>query len=254
MPTPSTYKVISPPSCLPVEARVEELIDSVNGTWKNEQVQQVFLLHEADVICGVALSSKLPADRQVWAPTANGLFSTRSAYKIAVEMASRDASGTASDSSNLRRFWKYIWCVNVPHKVCNFTWRACKNILPTKENLVRRRVLMERCCEECQAIVESSGHFFWECPRAREIWSTSELFPMKDDLHFNSFMDSLWYAVMEAQWDQDCIKKIMTVLWAMWTNRNEIRNGGEKKISSILLQGASDYLWKYQSSSVELVM
>ena len=172
------------------------------------------------------MSSKLPADRQVWATTANGLFSVRSAYKMALEMVLGDALGTASDSNNLRKFWKYIWRVNVPHKVRHFTWRACKDIQHTKENLVRRRVLMERYCEECQARVESLGHFFWECPRAREIWSISELLLVKDDLHFNSFMDFLWYAVMEAHWDQYYIEKIIMVLWAMRKNRNKTRNGG----------------------------
>ena len=64
-------------------------------------------------------------------------------------------------------------------------------------------------------MVESLGHFFWECLRAREIWSISELLLVKDDLHFNSFMDFLWYAIMEAHWDQYYIEKIIMVLWAM---------------------------------------
>lgn len=68
---------------------------------KNELVQQAFLPHEADVICGVVMSSKLPADRQVWATTANGLFSVS---KMALEMVLGDALGTASDSNSLRKF------------------------------------------------------------------------------------------------------------------------------------------------------
>lgn len=60
--------------------------------------------------------------------------------------------------------------------------------------------------------VESSDQFSWECPRAREIWSISELLLVKDDLHFHSFMD---YAVVEAHWDQYYIEKIIMVSWAM---------------------------------------
>lgn len=78
----------------------------------------------------------------------------RSAYKIAVEISSRSDSWVVSDDSNSRKFWKYLWRVNVPHKVCHFTWRDCKNILPTKDNLVKRKVLTESCCDECQANVE----------------------------------------------------------------------------------------------------
>ena len=104
LPTPSTHKVISPPSCLPLKAQVEELIDQDDGVWKNDLVQQIFLPHEVDAICGIVLSTNLPDDKQIWAPTANGIFSVRSAYKIAVEMGSGDAVVAMSDDSNLRKF------------------------------------------------------------------------------------------------------------------------------------------------------
>lgn len=63
------------------------------------------------------------------------MFSVRSAYKIAMEMTSVGEAATSSNDSGLRKFWKYLWQVNVPHKVRHFAWRACKDILPTYENL-----------------------------------------------------------------------------------------------------------------------
>lgn len=65
--------------------------------------------------------TSLLADKQEWAPTMNGLFSVRSANKIAREMGPRDATGDLSDGSCLRRFWKLLWRCNVPDKVCHFT-------------------------------------------------------------------------------------------------------------------------------------
>ncbi|KAL4626503.1 hypothetical protein ACB092_05G101100, partial [Castanea dentata] len=99
-PTPLTHRVISIPSHLPLEARVEELINRDEGSLKTDLVQQLFLPHEADAICGIALSSNLPDDKRIWAPTANGGFSVRSAYKIAVEMGVEDATGSMSDDGN----------------------------------------------------------------------------------------------------------------------------------------------------------
>ena len=87
LPSPSQYKVISPPSLLHHEARVNELIDVANGEWRSELVVSVFLPSEAETICGIALSAAMPEDRQIWAPTANGRFSVRSAYKLAMEAA-----------------------------------------------------------------------------------------------------------------------------------------------------------------------
>ena len=48
---------------LPLEAQAEELIDQDDGVWKNDLVQQIFLPHEVDAICGIALSINLPDDK-----------------------------------------------------------------------------------------------------------------------------------------------------------------------------------------------
>lgn len=214
-----------------LEAWVEELIDQDNGVWKNELVQQIFLPYEANAICGIALSANLPIDKHAWAPMVNGIFSVQSAYKIVVEMGSGDEAGAMSDDSNLRNFWTYLWRFNVHHKVQNFTWRACKDILPTKENLVKRKVLVDNCCEKCQVEAESLGHLFRKCPRANEIWSLSNLFHESNGLSFSSFIDMMWYVVMEAQWEQRRVEKVIMVALAKWTNRYEGKWGCEEKQS-----------------------
>lgn len=80
LPTPSSFKVSSPPVTLQEDTWVEVLIDANTGTWKQEVLNQVFLAHEAEIISGIALSSNMQDDKQIWAPTTTGLFSVRSAY------------------------------------------------------------------------------------------------------------------------------------------------------------------------------
>lgn len=104
LPTPSTYKVISPPSLIQDDSRVYDLLDSNTGSWKSELIRSIFLPHEADVITSIALSSHLPDDRLVWALIANGRFSIRSAYKVAMEMVDRELKGAISNDSQSRKF------------------------------------------------------------------------------------------------------------------------------------------------------
>ena len=99
VPSPSNYKVVSPIPNLPEDSRVAALIDEEKGAWKNEVVRQTFFPHEADLICSIALSANLPADKQAWALTHNGIFSVRSAYKLAMEMSSTVPVGGVSDGS-----------------------------------------------------------------------------------------------------------------------------------------------------------
>ena len=66
-PTPSSYKVTSPPSTLSMDARVEKLIDLDSRVWINDVIKQIFMPREAETIGGIALSSNLPEDKQIWA-------------------------------------------------------------------------------------------------------------------------------------------------------------------------------------------
>lgn len=141
LPTLSTYKVISPPSLLGVEARVNELIDQDTSSWNAELIREVFLPHEVETILGLVRSSCLPKDRLFWATSSNGRFLVCSAYTVAMDMKEERLKGVVSDDSRLRHFWKTLWGLNIPPKVHHFAWRVCKDILPTKENLTRRR-----CC------------------------------------------------------------------------------------------------------------
>ena len=95
-----------------------------------------------------------------------------------MDLASESLSGVALNDSKQRRFWKQLWKINTPHKVRHFAWRACKDILPTKENLVRRKVLVVGSCEMCQSSLEMSGHLFWECEWVREAWAMLKIFPV----------------------------------------------------------------------------
>ena len=86
----------------------------------------------------------MPNDRQVWAETSNGFFSIRSAYKLTLELETNREISSCSDGSNIR-FWKRLWSIQIPHKIRHFAWRAARDILPTKENLVCRKVWLIAC-------------------------------------------------------------------------------------------------------------
>lgn len=45
-------------------------------------IDQIFLPHEAKLIKGIPLSSQGVSDKQVWLPSNNGEFTTRSAYHL----------------------------------------------------------------------------------------------------------------------------------------------------------------------------
>ena len=46
-----------------------------------------------------------------------------------------------------KQVWKEIWQLKVPPKIKNFLWRACRNTLPTKQALMKRKIVADPICE-----------------------------------------------------------------------------------------------------------
>ena len=64
-------------------------------------------------------------------------------------------------------------------------------------------------------------------------------------------MDVLWFVMMEEQWEQSRVEKVLMIAWAIWTNRNECKHKGVKKINQGLLQWSLDYLGEYHACSMD---
>ncbi|XP_059440878.1 uncharacterized protein LOC132173397 [Corylus avellana] len=86
----------------------------------------------------IPLSPLLPKDKLIWRCTANGQFSVRSAYHLAVEWQEEESGGPSNPGEGCD-MWKVCWQLNVPNAVKVFVWRACHNILPTRANLFKRK-------------------------------------------------------------------------------------------------------------------
>ena len=155
--------VISPRLFLREDTRVGELIDIDAMCWKS------FLPHEVEAIKSIPSSVHFLLDKLVWAETASGKFTVKSAYHLVVKISFSENRGSASDCSLMRRFWRSLWRLPIPYKVRHFAWKACREALPTKVNIRRRKVLTDDSCEWCKEKPETAGHALWSCPRAQEV-------------------------------------------------------------------------------------
>ena len=52
-------------------------------------------------------------------------------------------------------------------------WRACRNVLPTKQCLLHRKVVTEDKCDFCSES-ESFGHALWGCLITKETWAETK--------------------------------------------------------------------------------
>ena len=105
---------------LSAETKVSELIDQDSSQWKAQVIDALFLPHEAECIKSIALSIQSSDDRMIGAESANGMFTVRSAYKLAVNLSWSANYGSSSDDNQMKKFWKVLWQMQAPHKVRHF--------------------------------------------------------------------------------------------------------------------------------------
>ena len=67
-----------------------------------------------------------------------------------------------------------------------------------------------------------------------------------------SFFDFLWQLVMIDKVEEDELAQIVTIAWALWCNRNEVRNGGKRKNGKEIIKWAATYLVEYTAATESL--
>ena len=96
LPTPSTYKIISPPNNIPLFPMVSSLIDPMTKWWNVSTIRASFLPFEAKTILKIPLSHDLPEDKIIWIGNSRGNFTVKSTYHLAFNLLDSDGNEECS--------------------------------------------------------------------------------------------------------------------------------------------------------------
>lgn len=164
------------------------------------------------MIKSIPLSSSSQVDTLIWPFTLSGQYTVKSGYRFLQDNA-ENSQAPAQDSA----FWKKIWSLEVPSKLKNFVWHACKEALPTKRNLNKRKITPDGLCDLCKAGVEDCSHVLFFCSDVQVIWSSE--WSWISDMQVSSVKEIFSHAFSE--------KKDTALLaftsWAVWNRRNQLR-------------------------------
>jgi hypothetical protein len=208
---------------------VDELMDPINGGWDEQLVREIFWVEDAETILSIPIGVDAP-DWPAWHFDSKGMFSVKSAYKIAVQARDDEAGRTAeasagSGTAGAQFPWQKIWQMKVPNKVQMFLWRLIHNSLPVRINLKRRKVKTKTWCPMCKRLDEDCGHIFFKCKKARECWRELQMEEARCSLAQCKSGKEVAEKIWSMKPDQQL--KIVVWLWRWWTARNKA-NAGEK--------------------------
>ncbi|KAK9214864.1 hypothetical protein WN944_006864 [Citrus x changshan-huyou] len=176
IPRPTIFKSTTPPN-LASGTCVAELIDG-NRCWKEHIIYQCFGTDDAYLIVQIPLPRRQSEDILLWHYDKRGQHLVKSGYQVAL---SQKHHGIPSCSNPNPSQWNVIWKLKIPEKVKIFLWRAAKNILPTAENLWKKRVMQEAICPVCRSGWENTVHALVDCKIARKSARNNLIFKGKYD-------------------------------------------------------------------------
>ena len=202
--------------------RVSDLI-SADGAWKVDLIRNNFYPIDAEAVLKFSPSKRMAEDMIAWHPEKSGLFSVRSAYRLALN-ASKDqcefpTSSTFPDGQH--PCWPKIWKSSVPPKVKVFAWKAASGALATEENKRHHHMRVTGHCKICGSELEGVKHALYSCPHAYALWTEMRRtwsLPTDADLMHPT---TEWFQSVLQHVPNHMIDTFFLVTWRAWYARNE---------------------------------
>lgn len=102
----------------------------------------IFDEREANIIAAIPINNSSP-DSWYWSKEKMGMYTVKSGY------ASIQDRANVNDLSDNSGLWRKLWNLKIPGQVKVCMWRALNEALPTKDQLLRRRVEVNCLCPVC---------------------------------------------------------------------------------------------------------
>lgn len=193
---------------------MEVLINPVTRRWREEVIDHIFNVQEAEAIKNIPLSLTDQSDVLIWPFMPSGNYSVKSGYRFLFET-SAQSQRTAKDSA----FWNNLWGLEVPSKIKNFVWKATREALPVKANLCRRRITPESQCEICRTGDEDCSHAIFFCSDVQVMWNADPQWRWLSEMTGRSIKD-IFKRAFEEKID---VALLAFTSWAVWNRLNQVQ-------------------------------
>lgn len=127
--------------------------------------------------------------------------------------------------------------------------QAAKKSLPTKQNLLRQKIITMDYCDHCQSQHEDDLHALYLCPKLEELWLTVPAWNQYSPQQMTTFIDLIGCLLAE---NRD--SEFAMVVWALWKRRNELRLGKSCDTLAQLIHQARSKLQDFSLHNASTVL
>lgn len=157
-----------------------QLIDQEERTWDLATIEAYVHPINRDRILNISIPLTTSNDGITWIPRKNGNFSVKLAYYFYFKCLNH-SNFSRSTSDIPLKFWKFLWTKTIPPRLRIWIKRMIRNKLPTKTNLILRRIQLLDSCKFCNNTEESIRHILFNytiiSSILRQFWPNSHIIP-----------------------------------------------------------------------------
>lgn len=176
------------------------------------------MTEDAKLIKKIPPSHNAAGDNLYWPYSPFENYSCKSGYRFLKEEAKLQSNLQAPPICD-KRLWKEIWQMQAPSKIKNFLWKAYCNALPTKQALIRRKIVEDPMCKRCKQALEEMIHALWSCPKLDVVWVDQGTWGFRCAIGFTSVMEFLLWMIEGGK----SLELLAYTTWNVWNQRNKVR-------------------------------
>ena len=223
---------------------LSDLIDQEQKVWREDVLENCFYPFEVSIIKNIPLCKTIQEDVLIWPFNPDGIYTVKSGYKFLSEEHIGRQPGPFEIEA-LKSLWKKIWGLNVPNKVKHLVWRACKDSLPIKANLVRRKIITIGTCDSCKMHQKHAIHALLHYPDLKPLWCTRPEWN-HGTLHVCSSFIDVFDFIFSGNKEPELFA---AVIWALWNRRNNLRLGKLALTLDKVLEFAQEWLTRSETTN-----
>ena len=178
------------------------------------------------------------------------MYTVRSGYHVARQVLKAESWAEALDIGGWQQAWRGLWKLKLPRKIKIFSWRACHDVLPTRVNLAKRKIISDMLCHYCKSVPEDTLHVIRGCGATQDVWAGSLNVLQKFQTNHVDFLQ-LFEALVDKLSTIE-MKLFLVQAWLIWNQRNVLVYGGQMKNSGWLIKRAAELLEKYKKAQATL--
>ena len=150
------------------------------------------------------------------------------------------------NQSIIKQAWRRLCQINVPNKVKHFAWKACRNILATKENLWQRNITKITHVRFIGSRWSPYATYFGSIiMRKRCGPHTSSPFRLRSIPRGITWMSYGTYKSGRSH-DQESLERTVMICWGIWKDRNEVRHRGRLRSGQTMTRSSLSLLEEFQ--------